>query len=85
MSDVAHRGPRKAQAVCVDAQTHVKLEGTLVVRSNCNTSLTLYNVDVAPPELQGSQPLMGIILQPAEISVGALPPLSPAGEVCILL
>ncbi len=31
MSDVAHRGPRNAQRVCVYAQTHEKLGGTLLV------------------------------------------------------
>lgn len=48
------------------------------------SSLTLYQVDVSPPELQGAQPFLGLISQPPEIPAAALPPLSPAAELSII-
>ncbi len=52
--------------------------------SHCS-SLTLYQVDVSPPELQGAQPFLGIIPQPPQIPAGALPQLAPTAELSSVL
>lgn len=54
-------------------------------RPSLFSSLTLYQVDVSPPELQGAQPFLGIIPQPPQIPAGALPQLAPTAELASLL
>lgn len=49
------------------------------------SSLTLYQVDVSPPELQGAQPFLDIILQPLQMPASVLPELAPTAELSSLL
>lgn len=44
-------------------------------------SLTLYQVDVAPPELHRVQPLLSVFLEPPQKPAGALPELAPTAEL----
>lgn len=45
------------------------------------SSLTLYEVDVTPPELHPVDPLFSVFLQPPQKPAGALPELAPAAEI----
>lgn len=46
--------------------------------------LTLYQVNVSPPELQGAEPFVGFVSEPPDIPAHASPPLSPAAELSSL-
>lgn len=46
--------------------------------------LTLYLTDVAPPELQGAQPVLSVVLQPFQTPASVLSPLSPVAEILSL-
>lgn len=53
---------------------------SLRMRRKQFSSLTLYQMDVSPPQLQGAHPLLAVLPQPPQKPAGALPQLAPAAE-----
>lgn len=49
-----------------------------------SSSLTLYQVDVPPPQFHGAQPFLAVVPQPPQVPAGVPPQLAPTAELSSL-